>query len=309
MASNPAIVEETPPPEPEMDVRTDTDPAPDPESSGPPAWVPEQYRQNQAVTRYNTLEEFVGGSLEREKLIGRTIQPPADDASLEDRIAFYQKIPGMPKDAASYDVKPLGLPDDMPSRINSDLLLDVMYNNGVPPHAADAIMRHLEQQEGASWETLQRADQEQETAARAALDEKWGAAFVERNLAVALEGLRREFGGVEWLSNLVTTDSEGNQRLLENSPEFADMAYRFAKFLGHDRFVPGGQGMPTTVAQARRDLDDARSKMFRGEMSEDQYNALELKLAPIAYSVPDEDSDDDVQVGAPITRLDLEDER
>ena len=298
-----AVLTEDPGALQDADMRVDgeqVDPAPDPGS-----WIPDAYRQNASVTRYETLEKFIDGSLEREKLIGRTIQPLDPAASVEDQVKFYKELPGMPKDAAGYEVDPLSLPDGMPHRINSDALLDVMHNNGVPRHAVNAVMRFLEQHEEQAWRQAQDQDREYEEAAVEALGRVWGHGFVERNLKIGLEGLRREFGDVEWLGSLVAKDSEGNERLLENSPQFAQMAYEFARSRGHDRFVPGGVGMPHTVEQARKELHDARQSMSAGSMSIEEYNALELRLAPIAYGHPDENSDDDVRIGAPITAIDL----
>ena len=53
-----------------------------------PTWIPEAYRDNASVTRYQTVDDFIKGSLEREQVLGRTVQLPKDDASVEDRIAF-----------------------------------------------------------------------------------------------------------------------------------------------------------------------------------------------------------------------------
>ena len=291
-----------------LDVRVDGESSTEEPPAGPPPWIPERYRENPSLTMHDSLEKFIDNALEREKLIGRTIRPPADDASIEDRIAFFQKLPGMPKDASEYGVDPLGTAEGMPQRLDSDALLQTMFNNGVPPYAADAILRHLEQAENANWEATREAERAAEQAALQVLEQRWGAAFVERNLLVGLEGLRREFGGLEWLGDLVTKDAEGNERLLENSPEFAEMAYQFAKARGHDRFVPGGQGMPTSVQHARQQLDEGRVAVREGKMSEDAYNELELRLAPIAYGIPEEEENDDIRIGHVITAVDFDDE-
>lgn len=271
------------------------------------AWVPEAYRQNAAVTRFDNLPAFIDSSLSASAAIGRTIQPPADEASTEDRVKFYQKLPGMPKDAQSYTIDPLSVPEGARTVFKSEQLMDVLYNNGVPPHAADAILRHIEQQESATWEQTRDADLEAEKASVTVLENLWGKSYVEQKLLTGLVGLQREYGeDTSWLGSLVTKDADGKERLLENAPQFAQMAYDFARMKGHDRFVPGGTGMPATVEHARQELTDARTSRQAGTMSDADYNALHTRLAPIVYSANDPNSDDDVRIGGDtITAVDF----
>jgi hypothetical protein len=292
---------------PDVSIEGDAGPAVEGPGSETLSWVPEAYRRNAAVTRFKSAEAFIDNSLSREQLLGRTVQPPAEEASTEDRVKFYQKLPGMPKDAQSYTIDPLSVPEGARTVFQSAHLLDVMFNNGVPPHAADAILRHIEQQEVATWDKTREADQQAEQAAMQALERLWGKGFVERNLLVGLEGLKREFGEVEWLGSLTTKDAEGKERLLENTPQFAQMAYNLARFQGHDRFVPGGAGMPETVERARQELTEARTARQAGTMSDADYNAVHTRLAPIVYSASDPNSDDDVRIGEDtITAVDFQ---
>ncbi len=269
------------------------------------SWIPDTHKDNPALARYQTktLGEYIDASLDLETQLGRTIQHPGKDASPEERVKFYQGIPGQPKTAAEYDVQPLSVPEHARSIFDNTALLDMLHASGAPSHVADAVVRHIEQRETTHFEGIRDEDQRITQEAREVLGRTWGASNVDHNLLVGKEGLGREYGALEWLGGLVTTNSEGKQQLVSNSPQFAMMAYDLARSKGHDQYVLGGAGLPATTDQAIADMDAARANLRTGKITEAEFDRTQARLAPFVYSTPNDDID--IQVGGRLTAQDF----
>lgn len=89
------------------------------------------------------IDSLVKNAREAEKLIGRSVQMPGDDASDEDWTAFYEKVNQrvLPKDASGYEFKlPDGVPETMPYDSGfAEQFRGFVHENKVPPHVASAL--------------------------------------------------------------------------------------------------------------------------------------------------------------------------
>lgn len=263
---------------------------------------------NPSLSRYHTGVDFLRGVLEREKLIGQKqgLEPLGEDASVEDRQAWYRNLPGQPNTANDYGVEPPTAPEGAPVAFDQQIFqgfLDIAHQWGVPGGAVDAIVRYFEKTQAEDWQNTVQADQVAENEARQALQTMWGP-LTDQNLTVALESARREFGDLGWMDGLVTTDSNGVQRMMGNSPEFAKVLYEWGVAKGHDRFVAGSGAGVTNVQQARQQLDEARQQFSRGEMSETAFRQVQQRLAPIVYHKGPEG--EDLVIGQAMTAVDFE---
>lgn len=274
--------------------------------------LPPEERQsfidNPALSRYTNGVEFIRGALEREKLIGQKqgIEPLGEDASPEDRQAWYRNLPGHPNTANDYGIEPPTAPDGAPVAFNQEIFqgfLELAHTHGIPGQAVDAIVRYFETAQANDWQQTVQADQAAESEARQALQSLWGP-LTDQNLTIALESARREFGGLEWMDGLVTTDSQGVQKLIGNAPEFAKVLYEWGVAKGHDRFVAGNGSGVTNVQQATAQLNQARQQYSRGELTPEQYTKIEQQLAPIVYHAAREG--EDLVVGNGMTAMDFQ---
>ena len=268
------------------------------------SWIPDTHKNNPALARYQTktLGEYIDASLDLETQLGRTIQHPGKDATPEDRLKFYQGIPGQPKTAAEYDVQPLSVPEHARSIFDNTALLDMLHASGAPPHVADAVVRHIEQRETTHFEEIRDEDQRITQEAREVLGRTWGASNVDHHLLSGKVGLEREYGDLAWLGALVTTNGDGKQQLVSNTPQFAMMAFDLSRAKGHDQYVLGGAGLPATTEQATADLDAARANLRTGKITEAEFDRTQARLAPFVYGSTD---DVDIQVGGSFTAQDF----
>ena len=260
--------------------------------------LPEAYHANPTVTRYTSLEEYVKGTLALEKKMGEKagVQFPGADATPEDWQAFWRTVPGYPETPAGYTVEPPKMPEGSPYELDEaeyQDLLRTLHTAGVAPQHVNAMVRWFEQNEAHRMAAGTEEALEMVRRGEQALEQKWGAR-ADYNVRVAEEGLLREFGNLDFLDTLVTKDSEGHARFLRNSPEFIQLAYEWAMAKGHDKFVAGGPGGPASKAQAEQQMTEARQAYRQGNMTIEEFNRTQERLAPIIYA----DEDLSIMAGA-----------
>jgi hypothetical protein len=79
-----------------------------------PTWMeglPDELKGDKTLSRYSDLETFARGHLETKRLASSKVIVPGDDASEDDRAAFYNAI-GRPENADDYEIKTVELPVD-----------------------------------------------------------------------------------------------------------------------------------------------------------------------------------------------------
>lgn len=263
-----------------------------PDDPGP--WyepLPEAYRTNPAITRYTSLEEYVKAGIELEKRIGEKagVQFPDAEASASEWAAFYKQTPGFPQTPGEYNVQPPKWPEDSPFRISDEAyvqLLGDMHLAGVPGHHVDKFVRWFEANETQRWEAVQQEEQEVIQRGQEQLERLWGIQ-TDYKVAVAEEGLRREFNDLEFLDQLVTKDPQGRDQLLRQCPEFIKIAFEWAESRGHAQYVAGAPGGPASVAQAQQQMDQAYADYREGKIDADAFSAVQARLGPIIHADAD----------------------
>lgn len=256
---------------------------------------------------YKTGYDFIKSSLEREKLLGQKqgIEPLGDEASIEDRQAWYRNLPGQPNTPQEYGVQPPTAPEGMPVAFDEHVFqgfLDLAHQWGVPSGAVDAIVRYFEHQEAQNWQTQNQKETELDQQWHQEIKTMWGP-LADQNMTVVMESIRRAHG-LEWLEDHIATDSMGNTQFRGIPPQFAKIAHEWAVSQGHDRFVAGNGNGVANVQQATQQLNEARQQFARGEINESTFRDISRRLSPIVYHKGQDG--EDLVIGNAMTAVDFE---
>ena len=267
----------------------------------------EGMRENPALTRYKTIDDFAKGHLELEKKFGERpngIQAPGEDATPEDWAAFYKQLPGYPDAADKYEVAPPSAPAGLEIIDEEGFkgFLETMHSSGATKPVVDAAVRWFEKYQSGMYAQAEEADNAATHAASEALRQEWGPEYDYR-LAVALEGMSRDNNGdLSWADAVLSTGPDGTKNLMGNSPQFLKAMYELAKFKQHDRFVTGAPGGPASVDAAKQQMDQARVDLREGRITQGDFDQLQERLAPLVYG-----RDDGLVMGS-MTGIDLSEE-
>ena len=265
----------------------------------------EALRENPALTRYKSVDDFAKGHLELEKTLGeRTgITPPGDDATPEQMAEFYKQLPGYPESHDKYEVEPPAAPEGMGiGEADFGSFLQTMHQSGATKQTVDAAVRWFESYNAGLIDQLEKADDAAANSATEALKAEWGANYDYR-MNVALEGLAREYGDLSWADAIISTGQDGQKNLMGNHPQFLKMAYELAVMKGHDRYVVGGRGGPASIQEAQERLSQGRRDLSAGTITESDFNRLQEQLGPLVYG-----SQNDGLDMAPMTAIDVQSE-
>jgi len=295
LLSGPPAAVDAPPP-------ADTPPADTPPADTPPADTPPavpwthqlanaDLHANPALTRYNDLDAFVTGHLELDKSQGGKVSYPGEEATSEDWQAFYKAVPGFPETSAGYNVAAPEMPESVrmtDQEMNS--ALDGFHALGLTSAQVQGTLGLLANANTMRFQGQQADDQTHIDTAYDDLSKLpgWGP-HTDRNLAIANEGLRREFGDNQaWLNTLVRVGEDGKVQPLRNIPQFIQMAHQFGMMKGHGRFVPGGVNAQSGEA-AKAAISQAHTDRRAGKISDQQLNEVISQHGPLAYA---DDTDD-----------------
>lgn len=259
-------------------------PAPDP---GPPStaepgttpWTHQltnaERHTDPALTRYQDLNAFVDGHIELSKTLGSKVNYPGEDATPEDWQAFYSKVPGYPETPEAYSVLPPEMPEELaPTPEEHQQALGRFHQLGLTNSQAEGVLTLLAETNALRAQQGTEALQAQMDTAYDTLRALpgWGP-LTDRNLAVAQEGLRREFGD----------DAAASLGDLANNPTVAQLAFHMGQTKGHGRFVPGGSNMESVDA-ARAAIEKAHADHRAGAVSDAERDAVITRHGPLAYS-------------------------
>lgn len=266
----------------------------------------EGLRTDPELTRYKTVEDLAKAHKE---LSGRPagLQVPGKDARPEDWQAFYKQLPGYPAAPDKYGVKPPEMPEGAPNLPPEAFagFLQVAHSKGLTDAQVSAMVEWWQGYNAEQWQSLGQSQQQQQSQGYDALRKTWGP-LTDRNLTIATEGLRREFGpeGLGWLDAAMGKDASGAPQLLGNHPQLIQMAYELAMAKGHDRFVPGGRTGVGSPQEAQERIAQGRADLREGRISPSDFDALQLRYGPLAYSPR---NGEDIRVGV-LTGVDFGDE-
>lgn len=292
----------------------DVNPSPDVVIDGPgdQPWystlADESFRTHESVTQHNSIDDLVKSHINLEKKLGERpsgIQPPGENATPEEWSAFYKQLPGYPEAHDKYEIAPPAVPEGVPNVTEEEFgsFLQTMHQSGATKPVVDAAVRWFETYNSQLFAAADEANNTASANAEQMLRQEWGANY-EYNMAVALEGLAREYGpDLSWADAILSKGTDGQVNLMGNQPQFLKMALELAKVKGHARFVPGGAGGPASVQAAQDQLSQARSDLREGKITDSDFSQLQERLGPLVYG----GDGDGLQMGS-ITAIDVRDD-
>ena len=269
----------------------------------------EGLRGSPVLQKFQGIEPLAKGYIELEKRIGEKagVQFPGEDATPEQWAEFHRQVPGYPEAPDKYGIEAPALPEGVTlPEGRFDGYLETAHSLGLTKAQAEGIAQWYGQNmatdlEGATASQEAMADQTFD-----ALKQTWGA-NVDRNVAVAFEGMRREFGeeAMGFLDSLAERGENGQYRMLRATPQFVQMAYEWSRAKGYDRFVPGAPGGPPSKEAAQKAISDARQAVREGKMTSAEFDAIQARNGRIAY----DQADDGLVMSGNLTGADFTDEQ
>lgn len=246
---------------------------------------------NETLLLFNNLDTFVDSHLELRSTLGGKVSYPAEDAPAEEWQAFHKAMPGFPETSEGYNVAAPEMPESVrmtDQEMNS--ALGGFHNLGLTSTQAQGVLALLAEANTMRFQGQQAEDQTHIDTAYDDLSKLpgWGP-HTDRNLAIAHEAIRREFGDDQaWLNTMVRVGDDGKVQPLKNIPQFIQMAHQYGMMKGHGRFVPGGVNAQSGEA-AKAAITQAHADRHSGKISDQQLNEVITQHGPLAYA---EDADD-----------------
>jgi hypothetical protein len=253
-------------------------------------WQDEGLRTRDSLVRYKTVDELGKAYIELERKVGEKPQgllPPGDDATDEQRQAFYRQLPGYPTAPDQYHVQPPELPPEAgqwQAPFVQQFLTDVAHPNGFTQGQVQAVFDFYASFIQQSVQAQRDLDSTQINDAYDTLRTRWGP-NTDTNLLIADEHLRRRFGEQDpWWDTLIQRQ-DGKAVPLKNLPGFIEMAWELGQRHGHDKFVLGdGAGGFLTPELATQRLEEAYAKHGRKAISDAELSDAINRYQPIISS-------------------------
>ena len=222
--------------------------ATDPGASGDPGkeltapdWmtsVPKEFRDDKALWKHEDFSSYLKESRENsDKLAGfdpeKVVNIPGDDASDEDREAFYQKL-GKPESAEGYELDDPGFPEGLPRDEELEGLIKQWAHEANMP--ADALKSLVGEYNAYVAEIFKTAKAEQDKA----LQESTQALKTElkddyNEYVLKAQRAATKFGGDEFITLL-------KDHGLESHPSFLKVFAEIGKAVSEDSALGGGTG-------------------------------------------------------------------
>ncbi len=229
-------VEPTPEPNPEPSPDPQPEPSPDPQPDPAPDWRDSlEGDQRKFADRFPSPTDAVKFGYDARQKLSKALVQPDDDASDEDRNAYYAKL-GRPENAEGYAIS---APDDFPEHLpavdeaSMKRFSDAMFDANAPAGVVEAATKWYYGEMVTSAEAAETALNDYNTKGDAELAKEWGADFDQniklgqRAFATMPEALR---GRLETMG-------------FDADPEFKRFMATLGRSLGEDGMIDGG--MPT----------------------------------------------------------------
>ena len=205
-----------------------------------PPWkmqLSDDLKANRNLDKFDGYTSLARSYLELEGKMGNMISVPGEEASDEERAAFYGKI-GRPETADKYD---LSLKDGIPEYLKNSLagseesFRKRLHKSGVPQSAAAEIYNWIQDELKIGDEAMASFQKSQLEASEKTLREEWKGDF-DKNVVTMTEGLKR-FANDDFVNF-------AKQSGLANNAEFCRVFYRIGKAISEDGFIEGEQRVP-----------------------------------------------------------------
>lgn len=177
--------------------------------------------------KFKTLDDLVKSAMEADSKLGGMVSIPKDDATDEERRAFYTKL-GVPEKPEDYKltVKGKTFSDDNVSNFQK-----LAHEQWLTPKQAQAILDNAQTSASVLQKSTVADSQKAANDAEAAMRQEWGDKY-DQNLSVMQRGWRA-FGDPELAKVL-------NETGVGNSPAVAKLLFKLGSLVQEDRGV-GGQ--------------------------------------------------------------------
>jgi len=202
-----------------------------------PTWMsqlPDDLKKNEQLSQFGTLGDFGKKYLEVSKNTEGAVKIPGEDATDEERAAFYNKI-GRPEVADKYELINPELPEGM--KINTELgvsFRDFAHKTGLTQKQAKAAFEFYNNHMISQFSEMQKARQEAVVKGGEALKTEWGTAF-DRNMEVVRRTYEK-FGNEEFTKFM---DDSG----MGNNPIILKTFLEIGKATLDDSFLEGSLSM------------------------------------------------------------------
>lgn len=199
--------------------------------------LPEEYKDNETLSRFKTFDEFLKSHLELRSKQGDMVTVPGEDAQPEDVEKFWQKL-GKPAEKEGYELSK-ELPEGV--ELNEDLyneFTDVIYQNNLTKQQAQSLYDWWNNKSATMHQEFYAAQeaeaQRTKADAVANLKKEWGTDF-QKNAEIAKETAKK------FLSS--ETRAYLDQSKLGNHPGLVKDFYRISQMISGE-VLKGGKDDP-----------------------------------------------------------------
>lgn len=225
-------------------VTTDTAPTETPTETPTENWydsLPDEYKSNPNVTKYNSQEDFLNGHINLTKKIGeKGLTKPETDEDWNNAYAFL----GKPETIEGYEYTPNEeLPDEI--QLNEQMATsfkEVAHKIGLNPNQYEKLMDSYMVMNEQGFKARQEQEQANLLASEKQLKETWGQAF-DQNIEMARNMVKKYDNGGK-LTKLLETPLNGSP--LGNNPILLNMLANVAKTTMEDGGLVG-RGAPVSL--------------------------------------------------------------
>jgi hypothetical protein len=198
--------------EPETDTSSESEGAP---LEAPSTWmdeVPEDYRGEKTLSKYQSVGDLAKGHVHLSRMMGNSVKIPGEDTTDEERNDFYTKL-GRPETADKYEYARPDMPEGMPYDEDSEKAFkQLAHDQGLSQTQLGSILDFYNKFALDSQIDQKLHMDEAYFKGEAALQKEWGMKGYDRNVSIAQRAMK-EFGGPE-LEKLLTEDPRGSHPAL-----------------------------------------------------------------------------------------------
>lgn len=199
------------------------------------------------LARFKSQNQLAKSYLELERRLGSSVMPPGQNATPEERAAFYEKL-GRPKSSDEYKFDPVFLPDGVTrAEFGEADYKKIAHQVGLTQEQAKALHKWSADQSLVLLRENKRQFDEKKRASAEALQREHGDRYKEK--LARIDKLNRKFGGDGWIEYL--------NRGAGNDPEMLRFLITLGDAISEDtleagRPVPGGVPSEPGVLQYDR---------------------------------------------------------
>lgn len=238
-----------------------------------------ELRNNPALKDFDDVAKLAAAHVELQGVIGKKglVPPDPKTAKPEDWQRWRQGLPGVPKDAASYDLGDFKAPEGLPWDGEAQgKFLEVAHRFGVPSDGARALLDfYAEFTQQSVSQLVERTEADAK-----ALREEWGGGY-DGKIEAANAALRAAANGDKDELAALTQIKTADGRFLLDHPAMARLFARLGEDFGVGREDTGGlPGRGSSAGISTPAAAKAEIARIRGEAASDKEHPLRNKRHP-----------------------------